>query len=255
MPNHIQNRLQVIGDKKQVTEVLKFISSVDNEGRKVQIDFNKIKPMPDGMNLEVNEHIKMWVEVCTGQINFTPLFHSDNESFSDRFKNGNYKMLADRLQASTAFEYLLGKRKGNVKDLSNEDFNLFIQCLKNYREYGNTSWYEWSIENWGTKWNAYSQNDERNTSDTIYFQTAWSSPIELMAELSSKFPKVTLQLDYADEDSGSNTGRITLQNGEAIEVFQPESQSKEGYDIYFELHPNSVSDYKLVNGKYEYIDE
>jgi len=139
--------------------------------------------------------------------------------------------------------------------LSDEDFNTFIQCLKNYRKYGSISWYDWSTENWGTKWNAYSQNDERNTEDTIHFQTAWSSPVDLIIELSKQFPNVTLFLDYADEDSGSNTGKFEIKGGEVVTFIQPESQSKEGYDIYFDLNPDSVKDFKLVNGKYEYVEE
>ncbi len=53
-------------------------------------------------------------------------------------------------------------------------------------------WYTWNCKNWGTKWNAYSLNDERNTEDTIYFQTAWNSPTELMEVLSKKFPLVNI---------------------------------------------------------------
>lgn len=159
------------------------------------------------------------------------------------------------MSSMTAFEHLIGKRTGNVKDFSEEDFNNFIQCIKNYRESGSTLWYEWSIKNWGTKWNAYGQNDNRNTKDIIYFQTAWSSPIKLIQQLSEMFPLVRIELSYADEDSGSNTGIILFENGEVLEVTQPESGSKEGYDIYFDLNPGSIDNYKLVDGNYIYVDE
>lgn len=255
MPNHIQNRLKVSGTPEQVKGVLNFISSTDKDGGAVQIDFNKIKAMPEGLDAECHSGIKMWVEICTGQIDFASLFQQTETSFSEMFKNGKYGTLASRMGASTAMEHLTAKRSGNVKDFSEEDFNAFIQLLKNYRNHGATSWYEWSIENWGTKWNAYGQNDKRNTEDTIHFETAWSSPIALIAELSKLHPGCVLQLDYADEDSGSNAGMITFKNGEALDVIQPESQSKEAYDIYFELHPESVSNYKLVGNKYEYVEE
>lgn len=255
MPNHIQNRLRVIGTPDQIKEVLNFISSKDEKGEAIQMDFNKIKPMPEGMDTQVHSGIKTWVEICTGQIDFTPLFRGLPASASELFKSGNYGILANSLNASTAMEHITGKREGNLKDFSEEDFNAFIQCLKNYRSHGATSWYEWSIANWGTEWNAYGQDDKRNTEDTIHFETAWSSPIALMAELSKLYPECTLQFDYADEDSGSNAGMITFKNGEAIEVIQPESQSKEAYDIYFELHPDSISNYKLVGNKYEYVEE
>lgn len=255
MPNHIKNRLKVIGTPDQIKEVLNFISSKDEKGEAVQIDFNKIKPMPKGMNAEIHSGIKMWVEICTGQIDFASLFQPMETSASEMFKDGKYGTLASLLGAGTAMEHLTGKRQGNVKDFSEEDFDAFIQCLKNYRSYGATSWYEWRIANWGTKWNAYGQNDKRNTEDTIHFETAWRSPLALMAELSKLHPECILQFDYADEDSGSNAGMVTFKNGDAVEVIQPESQSKEAYDIYFELHPDSKENYHLVGNKYEYVEE
>lgn len=250
MPNHIQNRIKVIGNNDEIQRLFNHIKGDDS-----QIDFNKIKPMPKGMDIEVHSDVIMWAEICTGQIDFAGLFSPMNASPSEMFRNGNYKSLSNRLAANTAMEHLTGKRAGNVKDFSEEDFSNFIQCLRNYRETGYTTWYEWSLNNWGTKWNAYGQNDKRNTNDTIYFQTAWSSPIELIQELSKMFPLVQIELTYADEDSGSNTGIILFENGEPIGVNQPDNQSKEGYEIYFELNPERVNDYKLIGDRYEYVDE
>lgn len=255
MPNHIQNRLQIIGDNKEVKKVLKSIASKNDDGTKVQIDFNKIKPSPKGMDIETHSGVEMWAKICTGQIDFACLFSQEAKSPTEMLKDGNFGTLASRLAANTAMEHLIGKRDGNVKDLSEVDFNNFIQCLKNYREHGSINWYDWNVKNWGTKWNAYDQNDERNTADTIYFQTAWSSPIALIQELSKMFSLVKIALTYADEDSGNNAGKIIFENGEAIEVNQPEGQSTDAYEIYFELHPDNKNNYKLVDGKYEYVEE
>jgi hypothetical protein len=255
MPNHIQNKLQVLGNNDEVQKVLTHIKGKDNDGKEIQIDFDKIKPIPKGMNVETHLGVEMWAKICTGQIDFAYLFSQMKQSTSELFKSGDFGILASRMEANTAMEHLTGRRAGNVKDLSDSDFESFIQCLKNYREYGNISWYDWCIKNWGTKWNAYDQNDKRNTTDAIYFKTAWSSPIGLISELSKMFPLVKICLTYADEDSGSNAGIITFENGKAIEVNQPESQSIEGYTIYFELHPGRKKDFKLVNGKYVWVEE
>lgn len=255
MPNHIQNRLQVIGDNQEVQKILSHIAGKTDDGKKVQIDFNKIKPSPQGMDVETHLGVEMWAKIVTGQIDFACLFIQMEKSPVEMFKGGDYGTLSNRMAANTAMEHLTGKRNGTVKDLSETDFNSFVQCLKNYRENGSINWYDWNRKNWGTKWNAYDQNDKRNTADTIYFQTAWSSPIALMQELSKMFPLVKISLAYADEDSGSNAGKILFENGEAIEVNQPEGQSTEAYDIYFELHPDSKENYKLVEGKYEYVEE
>jgi len=69
------------------------------------------------------------------------------------------------------------------------------------------------------------------------------------------FPYVEILLEYADEDSGSNTGRLKYKAGQAIESFMPKSQSKEAYDIYFDRHPGTSDMYKLINNQYEYVGE
>lgn len=229
MPNHVQNKLTIIGKADQVKKVFAFIGSVDKEGEKMKIDFNKIKPMPESLNITSGS---------TGEIAHELLFGTKKQKFFQIDINEQQKRFA----------------KFSI-EMQKEAVDLAIKYQFNLVTYGHTTWYDWACENWGTKWNAYSQNDERNTEDTIYFQTAWSSPVQLIAELSTKFPSVTFQLDYADEDSGSNTGRITIKNGVDIKVIQPASQSIEAFKIYFELHPDSIKHYRLVKGKYEYVDE
>lgn len=250
MANNIQNRIKVIGDINGVQKLLSHIKGIDSDGEEMQIDFNKIKPMPEEMDIDVHSGIKMWVEICTGQIDFSCLFSLMENSATET----DCKALLTKMDAAKAMAYLTGERDGNVKDFSEEEFSIFIQCLKNYREFGSISWYEWSIKNWGTGCNAYEQNDKRNTENTIFFQTVWSSPIELIGELSKMFPLVKIELTYADENCGSNTGIIIFKNGKEIEINQPKDQSKEGYDIYFELNPDMIDNYKLVEGEYVYID-
>src|SRR5262245_27088056 len=52
---------------------------------------------------------------------------------------------------------------------------------------GAIDWYEWSIEHWGTKWNAYeTRTDEDDT--IVEFETAWSHPFPVLDALSAAFP-------------------------------------------------------------------
>lgn len=77
----------------------------------------------------------------------------------------------------------------------------------------NSGGYEWCCENWGTKWNAY---DIGFDYEAILFNTAWSTPKPIFAELSKRFPELQLEVEYADEDIGSNCGKLTYLNGELI---------------------------------------
>ena len=84
-------------------------------------------------------------------------------------------------------------------------------------KYGSDNWYDWCIQNWGTKWNASGTQDIRlnfkGNRLTIVFNTAWSTPAPVIEKLSEKFPDVKINVWFADEDYGSNVGRYGFTNG------------------------------------------
>ena len=75
---------------------------------------------------------------------------------------------------------------------------------------------EWSIKNWGTKWNAYDCFDDDSV-NTIYFNSAWTSPLYVIKKLSEIFPSTVLILIYVDSINDFSTGKIKMQNGRIIE--------------------------------------
>lgn len=71
------------------------------------------------------------------------------------------------------------------------------------RATGYKDWYFWSIEKWGTKWNAKKPTVDRpDPGRIIYtFSTAWSPPEPVLRALSAKFPG--LEFDWhVDEEGG-----------------------------------------------------
>ena len=86
--------------------------------------------------------------------------------------------------------------------------------MKERELYGANNWYDWSIANWGTKWNACSPNRYGNT---LEFNTAWGlcEPVlEKLAELCYEH-KVTFSGYFCDEDWGSsNKGYLEAYDGE-----------------------------------------
>lgn len=83
--------------------------------------------------------------------------------------------------------------------------------IEEERKYGKNNWYDWSIDNWGTKWN--SVDVLWNGDDFVSFSTAWSMPEGIYRELAKKFPKLLIEIQYADEDLGHNCGSVELKNG------------------------------------------
>lgn len=108
-------------------------------------------------------------------------------------------------------------------------------------KYGADNWYDWSIRNWGTKWNTYESCVDY---DTITFRTAWSCPLPAIIALSKNLPDYTFTISWADEDFGANVGRAVFKGGEEVEMYSPDSCSKEAYELAFEIMPEYYEYYK-----------
>jgi len=234
MPNHITNRLTIIGSTEQVETVKEFIKiEKQEENQEVfgigTIDFDKILPMPE--DLHINPHMGIT----------TTAEHAIKEPLNS---NPLMAMLqnANREKGKSPLEF------------DEEEWELFIKVLNNRRKYGAFTWYEWANENWETKWNAYGQPDKRNTENIIFFQTAWSCPHNLMKKLSEMFPDVEFEVAWADEDLGHNLGIIKLKNGEILKQNMPQSGSLNAKKMYFEITLDTLEQHDM-NENYEYIED
>lgn len=135
-----------------------------------------------------------------------------------------------------AVKRVLNKIKNDEFGMGTIDFEKIIPMPKNIfkgnlgvreRElYGNNNWYDWSVANWGTKWNAYGfdPNTDYSKEKELKFLTTWSAPHPVIAKLSEMFPSVKLEHEWADEDIGMNCGRHVYYDGERIEEYYPESE-------------------------------
>ena len=79
-------------------------------------------------------------------------------------------------------------------DENDFDFNNIVPMPKNIfrgnlgkeeeEKYGDNNWYRWSIDNWGTKWNAVGTRVELKDGSLYYtFDTAWDCPREIVNAL------------------------------------------------------------------------
>lgn len=72
-------------------------------------------------------------------------------------------------------------------------------------KYGKNNWYDWSVEHWGTKWNA-SRGDVWPEEHALGFWTAWSFAEPVIEELTD-LTGCEIEAMWADEDLGYNVGR------------------------------------------------
>ncbi len=93
--------------------------------------------------------------------------------------------------------------------------------------------YDFCCAKWGTKWNA---NDPciNRSSGSVYFDTAWSPPEPVICKLSKMFPKLSFTLK-AFEGGCCICGVVTYQNGSVISFNYPDPDTKEYYELMFEV--------------------
>ena len=72
------------------------------------------------------------------------------------------------------------------------------------KEIGHDSWYDWSTQNWGTKWPAcgvrIESTDLEDGSLELSFRTAWSAPHPIFHKLHEMFPHLSFQCQWRNED-------------------------------------------------------
>ena len=225
MPNHVCNQISTDGDFAELRAALLSMDGGNAEvPGDVVVDFEKILPIPKELrDISTNSNGEIGLYILT-------------KKRSNPYMLGSlYQERYDIASAETKKEMLeLGQR---YKD--------------NEEKYGHATWYSWSIDNWGTKWNAY---DTYIEGDMIQFSTAWSGVPKLMVILSVRLQGHALTYEYADEDTGCNVGSMIIKGGEVIHNEELPNSSRAAYEHAFRLNGNSEM-YRLVNGEYEWYDE
>lgn len=90
--------------------------------------------------------------------------------------------------------------------------------------------YNWCIENWGTKWNAYGVNLKEKDSWKMVFhlQTAWSIPEPILNKLFELFPEVEINYVCADDGGWFAYHILKNQNEEPIKRVWTSDNDNEG---------------------------
>ena len=228
MPNWVINKVRF---NKRGGEIIDKIISTDEHGEKY-VDFNKIIPMPKTLKITSGgydrhsiQYVLLKMEVPKLVETIEKLRQIPTSFYGNYFAKiyNHKKYTLDELEVVVkAFKEQLKENKqvpfdevdykslgiNNLEDLGNV-------YLNNILNYGADSWYDWCVNNWGTKWNA--GNTYIISDNEIEFETAWSCPVNIFQELSRQFSGVEIVVEFADEDIGSNCGKITFLNGEIEE--------------------------------------
>lgn len=202
MPNHVINNISLRGDPKKIRLLLETVKS-DKIGAG-SIDFNKVIPMPESLNIETSSRTDQGLKAY--------------RDFIEAYTVGHTEECADISVKSE--EIFLHQRT----DIRRDVWELGKTAWNNIKQYGAATWFDWRVSNWGTKWNAYGYGE--NTSgchkeDMLSFQTAWSAPYPVLERLSEMFPDIEMEHEWANEDISQNCGRHRYKGGKRIEEYFP----------------------------------
>ena len=242
MPNWVINKVKFSSRGK---EIIDKITSTNNDEE--YVDFNKIIPMPKTLNItsggndrDAMQYALLKMDTLQLKQTIEKLKETSTSFYGNYFEKiySCKKYTLEELEkVAKEFEEKLNSGKqdrfnevdykelgvNNLEDLGNAYINNILQ-------YGADSWYDWCCENWGTKWNA---SDTYIIDDNeIEFSTAWSCPVNIFKELSKQFSGAEIAVDFADEDIGSNCGKITFLNGEIEEYIDMDGNTDFALEIW-----------------------
>jgi hypothetical protein len=209
MPNHVTQQLSILG--QHAPKVIEHIAGTD-----LAVDFNQVIPMPEELNIEESSDGHMGIAAITGQCG----------------KYLTYPWVKkERIFTDKDFAAYVERERPKAIDLARK-------YISNQEKFGHKTWWGWCVENWGTKWNAYSVGEPELLSDraTIRFNTAWSPALPVIARLSELFPSVELTLRYFDE-GWSFAGEAFFAAGVHVDdCFAPSESDPRTRIIYREVY-------------------
>jgi hypothetical protein len=190
MPNHVTTVCAVTGP---VTSVQRFrdthIGRDDQHGRSVDtFDFNTIVPMPALLrNSEASGNADLVLLAFRGHLADNAFFGS---TVDEQIRCLTHNEAETREQL---IDWLKTHRPGCLDNCDH--------TLRCFDKTGYTSWYEWSIRFWGTKWGAYDVEVRITTPGRFVFkfETAWSFPRPVFQKLTELYPDLVFSVVSFDE--------------------------------------------------------
>lgn len=150
MPNHVRNLVKMQG----ITALPVFTEKEGWDKRMVMsLDFDKIIPMPESLDVVSGTMEAVAVEAAIRKAASVAGHRFSGPKFALSMTDAEYRSQLSR-----------------CSETEDELCKLGLQYIQNMILHGAPTWYDWCIEHWGTKWNAY--ENEQIDKDTIAFETA-----------------------------------------------------------------------------------
>jgi hypothetical protein len=184
LPNHVTTRCLVTGPCPEIDRFRTTIIRVPEGDDEETLDFNLVIPMPEVVKRTTSgSDADLGIEILTGQ----PI--SGKSCLDLRW--------VQELGITTLEELRSWAEKERPNAVQEGE-----KSIAAHRATGFYNWYEWSVDNWGTKWNSYSFRIEEDRGDralSFSFDTAWNFPTPIFEKLGTMFPKLRFGCTCFDE--------------------------------------------------------
>lgn len=227
MPNWCVNQVDISGDEAEVARLVEFVKG-DGDSDAQVFDFAKIVPPPDSKFYAINEEQNHFQCGCkdewtalTDLPKVETLRYVDGKEVKEmdypheRMVNGK-PIVRKEPEDTSSFRGSLDYQFGGTELCPDH----LVPRNTNHPDW----WYNWNVENWGSKWNCgevwndRADDDNKTDGRTSYnFDTAWSPAEAVIAALAKQFPALTIAHRYCEGGMGF-AGEIVYRNGEVVDV-------------------------------------
>lgn len=205
MPNWVSITLRVKGQPSQLAAFKDEVATKDS-----CFDFNTFISMPKELDIESGS---------VGDIGFD-VFYGDPSSVL------RYPwVVKEGIKTVEELQEFLDRTNPQYRAIASQYYH-------NLNVYGCKTWYEWSVNNWGTKWNASDSYLEEEDGDLVYhFNTAWSFPEPIMEKLLEKYPTLHFEGEAIEESGAFAFTFVNIEGAwEFTEIEIPEEPEEEDED-------------------------
>lgn len=249
MPNHTSNLVTISGPKEKLEEMRAKYFRLGRDEEPGTLDLNAIVPMPEILANSTKGSFapdvvdaRRYAQGVLSPDRLRQIFYVGSDSLHPEY-------------SGLSNEEILEKMRGQFPDR----VEIFLCGVQAYKETGYTNWYDWSIQNWGTKWNAYdgSVSDiQRIPRASNYmmeatFNSAWSPPKEALEVLSGVYPECSFHCYALDEGGGFATESHIVDGFSDEHEWDWRQMAEEIFCFEFDDYDDEEKESEAANGRGE----
>jgi len=124
---------------------------------------------------------------------------------------------------------------------------------------GGDNWYNWRVENWGTKWEVsdegleYTDHGDGTASIDGWFDSAWAPPIGVYEQLAADFDSCVIECSYYEP--GMDFGGFWSSEKGDIYFESLDDMLKEDPDTWSDEFREFEAEYDLLSEEWRFEDE